>query len=786
MAPHGRGAVRVLLLAGCVYYCMAMNTFVTASVEPSFVPRFISSVFSVNVANGTSLVCEKSLNSSIAFASSSNIKELEFDKSSCTYKAALTMTEWDDTLNIIVDDTIVKTKQVFALPPFSSTSTFFQSDETGASSTNAASLSISGDWLLYGHAARPAYFFSRDVNGWEIFSSVSAQDADSDLFGVANSVSGTFAFLGDAASSRAAPSGGCVEFLHWTDAQWARECEIAPALLRSGDGFGASVAATGATLLASAPARTVGGVDAAGAVFFFIRSSGEWTETQEITQPAPQAAERFGDTLDLCGDLLVVSGATTKIHTFEYDSGVWEFAATISASGAPSALFFAAGSLFVGVAAEGAVFEYERSGAGWAGVGTVVPESALPRFGQSICVQDNLLIVADNATSSTASAGGISLFARNAEKASGWEFLSRLGAETCAFSSAAPIVANAVDAVVVSIANSTAPFLLQIEHCKSGPARAVYKSYDANEGTYVNLQILNSDAQPISDSLLFDVSADGSSWSSPDMNETGGLYTLLPVRPNSDPFFVRIHACMHLMASITDFVIKAVALEKVSAIEVDRHEIQLGEDADIQLFLCGEDDSQISQFRPVQACWSSESCAYAFISDDSTLHASLPALVESGTRNLTFIVSISPRMDASLSVQMDLISGPPAYFTFAPAIVSPQSSVNMTLRLFNEFGVQITEELTVYSAFSMKTPILRLFDPERAAYYGVHEVIGAEPGVLVVVADNVRLTETLDMRFQIWKFLSFIVIALSIPVSFLLFFQFLRSPQSWSTTALAA
>lgn len=152
------------------------------------------------------------------------------------------------------------------------------------------------------------------------------------------------------------------------------------------DRFGEALAMDGDTMVVGVPeedsgASGVGGdeldnsVISSGAAFVFVRDGATWRQEAYLKSPAPDANDRFGKSVGISGDLIVVGAP-------EEDSNA------IGVGGSPSNNAFAQ---------SGAAFVYRRTGGVWQFEAYLKPsntvEGAVGKFGQAVAIDGATIAV---------------------------------------------------------------------------------------------------------------------------------------------------------------------------------------------------------------------------------------------------------------------------------------------------------------------------------------------------------------------------------------------------------
>ncbi len=155
-----------------------------------------------------------------------------------------------------------------------------------------------------GDDAGAAYVFVRSGTDWAQQAKLLAGDAVAgDRFGLWTVLEGDTAVV--AAPDRGAAAGGVYVFVR-AGTSWSQQALLAPAELEAGDRFGDSLALSGDALLVGAPDDDDAG-DGAGAAYVFTRAGTSWSMQAKLFAHAPAPGERFGHSVALEGDTALVA-----------------------------------------------------------------------------------------------------------------------------------------------------------------------------------------------------------------------------------------------------------------------------------------------------------------------------------------------------------------------------------------------------------------------------------------------------------------------------------------------
>ena len=185
-------------------------------------------------------------------------------------------------------------------------------------------VAISGDTLIVGAPfdddagddAGSAYVFTRDEGGgWSQVAKLTAPDAAAgDWFGWSVALSGDTLIVGAPFDDDAGADAGSA-YLFARDqggaGAWGQVAKLTPAAAAAGHGFGFSVALSGDTLIVGAPLDD-DAEDRPGSAYLFARDrggAGAWGQVAQLTAADAARRDRFGLSVALSGDTVVVGTA---------------------------------------------------------------------------------------------------------------------------------------------------------------------------------------------------------------------------------------------------------------------------------------------------------------------------------------------------------------------------------------------------------------------------------------------------------------------------------------------
>jgi hypothetical protein len=276
-------------------------------------------------------------------------------------------------------------------------------------------VSLDGDTLLVGSAANDsngaAYVYDRNLGGaenWGEVKKLTASDgAVNDRFGTSVDLSGDIGLVGAILSTSATEKGAAYLFsrnLGGSD-NWGELKKLTASDGAIHDQYGAAVTVDGTTAIVGAFNQGNSGLpgvfDGTGAAYVYYKDSGgadNWGEVKKITAATPEGESRFGRSLSLHGDSVVI-GAPNE-NTSASDSG----------------------SVFV--------FDRNEGGAdNWGQVKEIIPADIAGRdsYGASVDIYGDRIIVGSLADDDLGSASGSAyIFERNEGGANNWGQVKKL------------------------------------------------------------------------------------------------------------------------------------------------------------------------------------------------------------------------------------------------------------------------------------------------------------------------------------------------------------------------
>lgn len=242
--------------------------------------------------------------------------------------------------------------------------------------------------------SQQAYLKASNPQAYDTFGASVAISGDTLVVGAPGEDSNETGLTGTGTNDSALDSGAVYVFTR-SGSTWVQQLYVKASNTDVNDFFGSSVAISGDTLVVSAPGEDsnetgvtgtgTGTNDSAidsGAVYVFTRSGNVWSQQAYLKASNSDPSDRFGHSLAIDGDTLVVgasneSSATVGINGVENNNG------------AP---------------ASGAAYVFTRSGGTWSQQAYVKPSNTgtFDHFGVSVALSTDTLVVGAHAEASNA------------------------------------------------------------------------------------------------------------------------------------------------------------------------------------------------------------------------------------------------------------------------------------------------------------------------------------------------------------------------------------------------
>jgi FG-GAP repeat protein len=152
-------------------------------------------------------------------------------------------------------------------------------------------------------------------------------------FGASVSVSGDTAVIGAYLDEDNGWGSGAAYIYTRSGGNWTQIAKLIPSDGAEGDYFGWSVAISGATVVIGAYQHDDNGTNS-GAAYIYTRSGEVWSEQAKLLPAGGTSFDRFGDSVSICGDTVVIGAAengvgTGSAYVFTRSGSVWSQQAKI-------------------------------------------------------------------------------------------------------------------------------------------------------------------------------------------------------------------------------------------------------------------------------------------------------------------------------------------------------------------------------------------------------------------------------------------------------------------------
>ncbi|MCI5194239.1 MAG: hypothetical protein D3915_14110, partial [Candidatus Electrothrix sp. AU1_5] len=189
-------------------------------------------------------------------------------------------------------------------------------DDVTTHSAFGCSVSISGDTIVIGsdrnhgngYQSGSAYIFVRNGDGFWHQQAKLIPDASYSLFGSSVSISGNTVVIGSPGDDENGTEVGSVYvFVRNIAGVWNRQAKFLP---DAGERFGSTVSISGDTVLISEPTNYHFGGDHSGSVYVFVRNgSDEWIQQTKLLPDDGTAEDHFGESVSISGDTIVIGAS---------------------------------------------------------------------------------------------------------------------------------------------------------------------------------------------------------------------------------------------------------------------------------------------------------------------------------------------------------------------------------------------------------------------------------------------------------------------------------------------
>ncbi len=292
-----------------------------------------------------------------------------------------------------------------------------------------SSVAISGDYAIVGvpldddagDDSGSAYIFTRNGSNWIEQQKITSSDgAANDKFGSSVAISGDYAIVG-------APEVDAAYIFVRNGGSWTEQQKITASDAAVGDLFGHSVSISGDTAIVGATETDY----SRGSVYIFVRSGTNWTEQQKITASDRGVFDKFGHSVSISGDTVIVGALNHgdwagSAYIFVRSGASWSEQQKIMASDGESwdqfgsSVSISGGIAVVGTPNDddrtGSAYIFVRNGANWAEEQKLIASdsASYDYFGHSVSISGNTAIVGAYKNDDTGrDSGSAYIFARS-------------------------------------------------------------------------------------------------------------------------------------------------------------------------------------------------------------------------------------------------------------------------------------------------------------------------------------------------------------------------------------
>jgi hypothetical protein len=262
------------------------------------------------------------------------------------------------------------------------------------------------------------YIYQRINGSWTLQTRILAPDAaNGDYFGSDISLAGDDLVVGAGNKKVGANFGqGAVYVFHRNGNDWPLQQKLVASDGIANGSFGNAVLITGNTLLVGAGGMKIGNNAAQGAAYVFIRTGTVWAQQQKLLATDGTAEAYFGSALAIDGDFMAIGAGSAQtngakhggVYIFVKVGNTWlQQTKVLSPDAFPGGRFGNSVSLHADILVVGAPYEqygtavtgmvhvFKRSGSSWPVSGNMVPSTMDydTRFGNKVLVKNGYIFV---------------------------------------------------------------------------------------------------------------------------------------------------------------------------------------------------------------------------------------------------------------------------------------------------------------------------------------------------------------------------------------------------------
>ncbi len=220
-------------------------------------------------------------------------------------------------------------------------------DDAASGYKFGGSLSLSGNRALIGSdkaggdiniTTGAAYIFEFSNNLWSQTARLLASDADdADNFGVSVSLFGDKALVGNSNNNDAGADSGSAYIFEFDGTDWLEITKFTASNAGFNHRFGSSVSLSNNRVLIGASGENSSGTNT-GAAYIFEFNNKTWTQTQKLNATDAQANAKFGNSVSLIGNRVLITAVTDTnkgaAYVFNFNGNTWSLSQKLTASDA--------------------------------------------------------------------------------------------------------------------------------------------------------------------------------------------------------------------------------------------------------------------------------------------------------------------------------------------------------------------------------------------------------------------------------------------------------------------
>lgn len=263
-----------------------------------------------------------------------------------------------------------------------------------------------------------AYVFVRSGSVWSEQAKIIADDgATGDYFGYSVAINGSYIIVGAFLDNNPVTDAGSAYVFTRSGTVWTQQAKLTASNAATNDHFGYSVSISGAYAVIGAKDDDIGANVDEGSAYFFNRSGSVWSQQDNVVAPFGAAGDRFGISVSIDGDYAVIGasednvGADTVVgsaHVFTRNGMNWDYQDELVSpfpgdddrfgeSVAIDGNYIIVGEPYTSSYAGATAYIFVRSGSAWSHQVTLFAHppvgAALNRFGISVAINGDYVII---------------------------------------------------------------------------------------------------------------------------------------------------------------------------------------------------------------------------------------------------------------------------------------------------------------------------------------------------------------------------------------------------------